>query len=124
VARAREAWGDNLPDWVLLLAEHADEHTATVTAKKLGYSSSIITMVTGNKYNASLRLIEETVRGALQGVTVMCPVFGELRRDICLADQKRPFTPSSAARVQQYHACRSTRRPCPHSLITGKDKRK
>lgn len=116
--KSRDAWGD-VPDWVAELAAYADLHGAKATAKAIGYSAAVVSVVLNRgKLFASFDAvrIEQSVRGSLMGLTVDCPVLGTIGRDRCLAEQKEPFRASSAHRAQLYHACRGG---CPHSRIAG-----
>lgn len=115
LAIARVAWGDALPDWVEALAEYATTRSGAEAAKKIGYSRSLVTHVVRNKYTGDIARVEAKVRGALMGATVTCPVLGEIGRDRCLDEQKKPFAPTSSVRTRLYHACRGG---CPNSRLT------
>jgi len=117
--KAADAYAGAVPDWVAELAAYADRHGAKKAGAAIGYSNSAVSMVL-NKSAAAEKLdldrIEQAVRGALMGLTVTCPVYGEIGRDACLANQKLPFSPHRRERVAIYHACRGG---CPHSRIGG-----
>lgn len=114
VAKAEAAWGKKIPDWVLVLAEYATKTTGVIAAEKIGYCGAIVSQVTGNKYPGDLARVEEKVRGALMGVTVLCPILGEIGRHQCLDEQGKPFTASSSIRSKLFRACRSG---CQHSRL-------
>ncbi|CAM5396910.1 hypothetical protein AFEL58S_01971 [Afipia felis] len=114
VAKARAAYGDEMPDWVEELAIEATNTSAKLAAEKIGYSPSLISHVFAKTYSGDLARVEEKVRGALMGVTVMCPILGEIGRDVCLDEQKKPRRATSSVRSKLYRACRSG---CPHSRI-------
>jgi hypothetical protein len=118
VAIAREAWGDRLPDWVLELAEEATRTSGTAVAKRLNYSGAIVTQVVRRKYPGNLARVEGVVRGALMGATVQCPILGEIGRNRCLDEQKKPNSGTSSIRSKLYRACRGG---CPHSRIPAKE---
>jgi len=120
VAKARAAWGETLPDWVLELAEFASKTSGAQAAKKIGYSGAVVTHVIGNKYTGDLVRVADKVRGALMGVEVTCPVYGAIGRDRCLDNQKLPFAATNALRARCFHACRGG---CPHSRINGAEVR-
>lgn len=109
---AQAAWGEATPDWVRILAEEVDRTTQTATAKRLGYSSSVVSQTLGKSYAGDLSSVEQAVRGALMGATVECPVLGEIGRDMCLDEQRMPAAATSAMRMQLWRACRAG---CPHS---------
>ncbi|WP_319774446.1 transcriptional regulator [Breoghania sp.] len=116
ISKARAAWGDALPEWIEELAALVDQVGLAATAKRVGYSTSAVSTAIRGLYTGDLARIEERVRGALMGEMVNCPAFGELARDACLDWQKKPWAPSSAARVRVYRACRGG---CPHSKLKG-----
>lgn len=113
VEKARAAYGD-VPDWVEELAAEATATSLKAAAKRIGYSDAVLSHVFSGSYSGDLARVEEKVRGALMGVTVMCPVLGEIGRDHCLDQQKMPFSATSSIRSKLYRACRSG---CPHSRI-------
>jgi len=114
LAQARETFGDALPDWIEEAAKLATQTTAAHAARRIGYSASVITTIFRGAYNGDLAAVEAKVRGALMGLTVECPVIGEIAKDICLNEQKKKHIGTSATRTALFHACRGG---CPHSLI-------
>jgi hypothetical protein len=54
--------------------------------------------------------VRARIRGALMAETVMCPILGEIGRDRCLTEQKRPFAATNSTRARLYHACKT----CPN----------
>lgn len=114
VANVIEAW-KTPPDWVLELAMEAVRTTATKAAKRIGYSPAVLSAVFANKYKGSLKVVEARVRGALMGLTVNCPVVGEIGRDRCLNEQRMGMTGASSVRARLYRACRGG---CEHSRLT------
>ncbi|WP_048646575.1 hypothetical protein [Nitratireductor soli] len=111
--RALNAWG-NVPDWVGELAALADREGLRGAEKRVGYSASAISTVINGCYRGDMGRVEETVRGALMGHVVECPVLSEIGRDQCLTWQKKPFAATSSVRVAVYRACRAG---CPHSAL-------
>lgn len=117
--KAATAYEGQVPDWVAELAAHADRHGAKKAGAAIGYSNGAVSMVLNNKAgNLDVERIEQAVRGALMGLTVDCPVYGEIGRDACLANQKLPFSAHRRERVALWHACRNG---CPHSRVKGGD---
>lgn len=112
VEKARAAWGENTPAEVIALADYADRRTGVAAAKALGLSPSLVSHVIANGYTGDVPTVFARIRGAMMGEAVQCPVLGEIGRDSCIAEQRKPFSASSAARARVYRACRSG---CPHS---------
>ncbi|WFE92284.1 transcriptional regulator [Roseibium porphyridii] len=114
--KASAAWGGVAPDWIEELADMAERRGLNACATQLGYSSATISQTISNKYRGDLSKIEDKVRGALMGKTVMCPILGELGRHKCLNWQTKPRAITNATRTKMYHACRNG---CPHSRLKG-----
>lgn len=113
--KAAAAWG-TAPDWIIALADLADREGLKGAANTLNYSVSVVSYVLNNRYAGDLARVEGTVRGALLGHTVDCPVLGVIGRDRCLREQDEPFRATSAFRAQLYHACRND---CPNARRKG-----
>lgn len=116
VARARAAWGDDVPGWIVALAEEANRTSGSAAAARIGYSPATVSQVLSRSYPGDLDRIQEKVAGALMGATVSCEVYGDIPRDRCL-DLQQGFSATSSARARVYSVCRSGR--CPHSRIKG-----
>lgn len=110
VLKARTAWGDDLPDWVLMFAERCDETSVRSTAQRIGYSPSVGSQILSKSYAGRLDKVEAAVRGAFMGTTVPCPVLGDLAVDKCLYHQARAFAPTNPTRVRLSRTCPT----CPH----------
>jgi len=105
VTKAKAAWGDDIPDWVLIFAEQCDEVSVRGTADRIGYSPSVGSQILSNSYKGRLDKVEGAVRGAFMGTTVACPVLGELAVDKCLYHQARTFAPTNPTRVRLSRTC-------------------
>ena len=116
VAKANLAFGGAPPDWVMTLAAEATGIGLSGAGKRVGYSPAVVSTVISNTYKGNWSRVEETVRGALMGATVDCPVLGEIGRDRCLKEQKEPFRATSSMRARIFHACRAG---CPHAQRTS-----
>lgn len=115
VAKAVAAWGDAIPAWVIALGEACNVTTQTAVAKRLGYSSTVVSLVLSNNYaNGDIARIEQMVRGVLMAETISCPRLGDIARNDCLEWQGKPFAPTSTHRVEMYRACRAG---CFHSRL-------
>jgi hypothetical protein len=115
VANALRAWVD-VPPEVMALAEEANATSGAAAAKRIGYSGALVTQVVGKKYPGDLASVFAKIRGALMGETVTCPVLGEIQRDHCLDEQKRPFTATNSTRARLWRACQT----CPNNRASLK----
>jgi hypothetical protein len=114
--KAREAWGPALPNWVEALAIECDRTSQGKTAARIGRSGSLVSNVLGKKYPGDMAAVEETVRGALMGETLMCPVMGEINKKTCRDWRGRSgtFSARNTRAVQMYRACNR----CPRNMAT------
>ncbi len=90
IARARTAWGDELPDWVAALAAEADRTSQRAAAARIGYSAAVVNQVLGRTYRGSWSRIERAVRLALLPERVDCPVLGAITTTRCAQHQRAP----------------------------------
>lgn len=109
VSIAREAWGEDMPDWVLRLAEECAKSSQGKVAASLGRSASLVSTVLRKKYAGDMTAVEEVVRGRLMRATVQCPALGEVSSAVCrdwmlLA---RSYSNATSERVRMYRACRA-----------------
>lgn len=114
--RARDGWGDTLPDWVAELAAACDASSQGRVARRLGYSASVISQVLSRTYRGDYARVEQKVRGELMRETLECPVMGEIRKSTCIDNQRlaaRGVIATSSMRSRLYHACRT----CQHSRM-------
>lgn len=119
LVNAQAAWGQDIPEWVVTLAEACDRSSQNAIARRLNYSGSVVSAVINRTYKGGYDTVEQAVRGSLLAETHHCPVLGELAKNDCLEHQKKAgkFQPTSSMRVQLYRACRGT---CPHSRMARK----
>ena len=104
--KAQAAWGEQLPDWVAVLAEAADQMGGLqAVAGMIGYSKTAVSLVINSKWKSDLSAVEQAVRGALMDGTVSCPVIGEMALDVCLGHQKAPLMSHSPQRILFARAC-------------------
>lgn len=112
--RANQAWDEDLPDWVRLLAEEYDRTSQKRAATLIGYSATVVNQVLKRTYTGDMGAVEQAVQGALMSATVNCPVYGELPSHRCLEYQRQPFAATNPTRVRLYRACRNG---CPNSRL-------
>lgn len=116
VEKARTAWGDGAPDWIIALAAECDRTNQRAAATRMDYSAATVSLVLVGRYKGDLTAVEQAVRGAFMKATVDCPVVGELATDTCLKHQRASWSPHNPQRIAFYRACRGG---CPHSRIGG-----
>jgi hypothetical protein len=113
VATARASWGDDVQEWVIVLARTAQEMGQKAAGDLIGYSGSTVSEIISNRYRGDLGRAEQMVRGALMGATVMCPVLDEIGRDQCRREQSAPFRATNSTRARLRRACRT----CPNREV-------
>lgn len=101
----------NEPAWLAVLREQCVPYGGQArAAEKIGYSATVVNQVLKGKYPGDLKAVQARVEGVLMGVTVECPIVGELPRNRCLDYQVREFAATNHLRVQLSRACPR----CPH----------
>lgn len=103
-------------DWKDVLALACQRSTQAAVARRIGYSAGVISGVLKGTYKGDESRVQQAVEGALMGLTVECPVIGELPRNVCLEYQRREFAATNPLRVQLSRACPS----CPHYVGSKK----
>ena len=103
-------------DWLEVLRAHCKTASQRKVAERLGYSTSVINQVLGGKYNGDLKAVQTKVEGVFMGLSVNCPVVGDLPRNRCLDYQRQGFSATNPMRVRLAQACPS----CPNRR-GGKD---
>jgi len=105
-------------DWMTELKNACSAMSQRRVAELIGYSPAVVSQVLKGTYKGDLSSVEEAVKGALMGLTVECPIIGELPRHRCIEHQRRAanFAATNPMRVQLYRMCRSG---CPHSQLKG-----
>lgn len=112
VAKAQAAWSP-LPDWVLVLAQHADGSLSlNKLGERVGVSGATLSAVISHSYPGRYDKTEARVRGALMSATVECPVEGQIGRDRCAGNQQKKPSAASPMRARFPFACRL----CPNAF--------
>ena len=70
---AERAWGKDLPDWVLALANACAATSQNRVAQDLDRSASLVSNVLRRKYPGDMAAIEERVRGVFMATVISCP---------------------------------------------------
>lgn len=107
IMKARAAWGDEIPDWVLLLASACATSSQNKVAAQMNRSASLVSAVLSRKYRGDLVAVEEVVRGVFAAATVECPELGTIPTNVCRDWQlkSRSFVNVNSQRVRMYRAC-------------------
>ena len=107
ILKARDAWGDDLPDWVLGLAQECALASQNQVAKRMGYSGSLVSQVLGRKYPGDLSSVRDRYLGIYEARTVDCPELGNVPLHQCQDWRKkaRQLQSGNARNVQMFRAC-------------------
>lgn len=92
-------------DWLDALRGACSASSQRKVAERIGYSTSVVNQVLSGKYAGDLDAVKAKVEGVFMGLTVDCPVVGELPRNRCLEYQRQPFAATNHLRVQLSRAC-------------------
>ena len=95
----------NEADWLDVLRSACKARSQRAVAADIGYSTAVVSQVLSGSYKGDLRAVRQKVEGALMGLTVDCPVVGDLQRNRCLEYQRQPFAATNHLRVQFSRAC-------------------
>ena len=114
IERARAAWGEDMPAWVMDLAAECERTSQNKVAAQMRRSATLVSQVLGRKYPGSYAAVEEVVSGVFKGLTVACPALGEIPANECRDWRLKAvrFVNVNAARVRMYRACSA----CPRNM--------
>lgn len=87
--RAIEAWGPDLPEWIKLLALHADRTSQRAVADRLGKSSPYVSRIINRSYAGNYQEAENQVRSIFGEERVPCPIFGQIALKTCIRSRRR-----------------------------------
>ncbi|WP_261398087.1 hypothetical protein [Maritimibacter alkaliphilus] len=107
VMTAQNAWGDTMPDWIRTLAQACADSSQNQVARRLGYSSTVVSLVLRNKYVGDIVGVELAVRGTFENLCIACPVLGEIPLLDCRDWQQkaRTYSNENSMRVRMFRAC-------------------
>jgi len=91
--------------WLTVLRESCAASSQAAVARRIDYSPTVVNQVLKGTYKGDSNAVKKAVEGALMGLSVECPVIGELPRDRCLAYQRRGFAATNPFRVALANAC-------------------
>ncbi|MCF6267793.1 MAG: hypothetical protein L3J57_14805 [Desulfuromusa sp.] len=85
-----------------------ETHGQAEVAKRIGRSSSAVSLVLAGKYAGNPDKILERIVAEFSNETVNCPILGEIALADCLEARQRaelPFFPSSGQTTELYQTC-------------------
>lgn len=103
----RAAWGAEVPDWVVCLANECAASSQRRVAARLERSGALVNQVLKNKYEGDLSAVEDRVRGVFMNATVDCPALGAIPANVCQdwRAKARRFGNANMLRVRMFRAC-------------------
>lgn len=118
-ARAQARWKGKAPTEVLKLAQALDAEIAIggnqgTLGSRLGLDASAVSGLIGNTHpqGRARDLKLSRIRGALMAETVVCPVEGEIGRDVCASNQQLKPSTCNPTRMALARACPT----CPNAI--------
>lgn len=107
ILKARDAWGGDLPDWVLGLAQECAKASQNKVALRMDYSAALISQVLSRKYPGDLTAVRDRYLGIFEAQVVDCPELGNMPLNVCQDWRKRArhLQPANARNVQMFRAC-------------------
>lgn len=87
--RARLAWGDTMPDWILRMAQECDRTNQRSVADRIGQSNATVSKLINRKYAGSMMEMEQQVRATFCDDRVDCPAFGSIPLASCIRNRRR-----------------------------------
>ena len=107
IATVNDAWGPDVPDWVMALAEFCGANSQRKAAEKLDRSGALVNQVLKGRYTGDMGAVEARVRGVFMSATIACPELGNLPKNECQDWQSkaRNFHAANPLRVRMFRAC-------------------
>lgn len=108
IEKARGAWGDDIPNWVVKLAEEIDASSQNQVAKSLDRSPTLVSYVIRNRYTGDMIAVEQRVRAIFMEETMVCPALGEIGANECQdwrSEAAKGFSPLNSKRTRMFLAC-------------------
>lgn len=98
------------PDAMQMLRDKVKEHGQAEVARRLGISAAAISQILSGKYQAAPDAILGRVIEVFGGISIDCPVLGEIPLSQCADERKKPFAATSHQRVALWKACQKCER--------------
>ncbi|TRD18371.1 hypothetical protein [Palleronia caenipelagi] len=117
LAKARAAWGEDMPDWIEALARACAETSQNAVARKLGYSAATVSCALSGTYRGNLATLEAAWRGVFERAVVACPILGEIGTPTCRDWRRKSkrLRASNNLNARMFRACRA----CSHNQKGG-----
>lgn len=93
--------------WIESLKAACATSSQSAVATRIGMSPAVVNQVLKGSYNGNLSNVQARVEGALMGITVDCPVVGDMPLNRCIENQLRPFAATNPLRVRLHRACKT-----------------
>lgn len=93
------------PDAMKLLTEKVNEIGQAEVARRIGKSPAAVSQIMSGTYKAAPDEILKRVIEVFGGMTITCPVLGEIPLSRCAEKRKLPFAATNPQRVALYRAC-------------------
>ncbi|MVO18262.1 hypothetical protein [Parasedimentitalea huanghaiensis] len=118
---AQDAWGDDVPDWIMTLVKECDGSSQNKVATRLGISAAAVSQVIRKSYQGSYDNVAMRVREIYIGGNVDCPAIGAIASEICLhwRDEIRRGTSTDPQRILMTRFCRKCPRSQPGADISA-----
>ncbi|NVF15967.1 hypothetical protein [Vreelandella maris] len=104
-------WGDDVPRWIVLLADEVRATNRKITAERIGVSRSAVSLALANRYpSPSTASIEKKVLEALDGLD--CPALAiTISAEQCRDYRARPAPTHNPMAMRMWKHCQR----CPHN---------
>ncbi|WIY25004.1 hypothetical protein [Parasedimentitalea psychrophila] len=114
---AQDAWGDDVPDWIMTLVRECDGSSQNKVATRLGISAAAVSQVIRKSYMGSYDNVAMRVREIYISGDIECPAIGEISSEVCLhwRDEIRKGTSAGPQRILMTRFCRKCPRNMPRS---------
>ena len=111
---AQDAWGEEIPDWIMTLVKECDGSSQNKVATRLGISAAAVSQLIRKSYQGNYDNVAMRVREIYISGDIECPAIGEISSEICLhwRDEIRKGTSSDPQRVLMTRFCRK----CPRNM--------
>lgn len=119
---AQDAWGEDVPDWIMTLVRECDGSSQNKVATRLGISAAVVSQVIRKSYQGNYDNVAMRVREIYLSGDIECPAIGEIASEICLhwRDEIRRGTSTDPQRILMTRFCRKCPRNDPKTS-TAKD---
>jgi len=95
--------------WQTVLRKACLTNSQAEVATMIGMSPAVVNQVLKHTYQGNLINVQRRVEGALMGITIDCPVIGDIPLNRCIENQSRPFAATNPMRVMLHRACKTCR---------------